>query len=364
MARPRKPKYQGLPPNLTYDKTHHSYKYRRVDTRKFFAMGKNRLKAVAAAKQLNSLLMEGQDLVAQVMGTTPTLKQFIEERFIKHVLPERELADNTLRDYHNKFPHIIKALGDTPLDALTVKDIADFLSQYPPTQSNRYRSLLGLLLKYAVSEGLIDHNPATSTINRKLTKKRRRLKLDEYYAIYKLAEPWLKNAMEMALLTTQRREDILRMQFSDVKEGYLYVIQKKTEKHGSAAHLKIEIEPALKKVIQRCRDTIVSPYLIHRLPKKITKSPSRKHHTQILPDQLTKAFSIARDQTRLFNAIPTNERPTFHELRSLAIKLYEDTGVDAQALAGHANREMTDRYKAGHEVEWTTAKACLNLTPE
>jgi hypothetical protein len=34
----------------------------------------------------------------------------------------------------------------------------------------------------------------------------------------------------------------------------------------------------------------------------------------------------------------SQERPTFHEIRSLGIKLYEDAGVDAQALAGHTDR--------------------------
>jgi hypothetical protein len=47
---------------------------------------------------------------------------------------------------------------------------------------------------------------------------------------------------------------------------------------------------------------------------------------------------------------------TFHKK-----KLYEDTGVDAQALAGHTNRKMTEQYKVGHETEWTLAEANLKL---
>ena len=55
------------------------------------------------------------------------------------------------------------------------------------------------------------------------------------------------------------------------------------------------------------------------------------------------------------------ERPTFHEMRSLGIKLYEDVGVDAQKLAGHTNRKMTDHYKKGHENEWTNVEATLQI---
>ena len=76
---------------------------------------------------------------------------------------------------------------------------------------------------------------------------------------------------------------------------------------------------------------------------------------------MTKHFSKARDQSNLFNDLPSQERPTFHEIRSLGIKLYEDAGVDAQALAGHTDRKMTEQYKIGHEVEWTLAEANLKI---
>lgn len=37
--------------------------------------------------------------------------------------------------------------------------------------------------------------------------------------------------------------------------------------------------------------------------------------------------------------------PTFHELRSLSIRLYHDQGIDAQALAGHNSEDMTSVYR-------------------
>ncbi|MES2142697.1 MAG: hypothetical protein V4471_07455 [Pseudomonadota bacterium] len=35
------------------------------------------------------------------------------------------------------------------------------------------------------------------------------------------------------------------------------------------------------------------------------------------------------------------KRPTFHEIRSLGIKQYENRGIDAQALAGHKTRGLS-----------------------
>ena len=111
MARPRKKNYQGLPPNLHFDKNTAFYRYRHPETGKYHPMGKDRSKAASAAKQLNSLLMPGQDLIAQVMGTNITLQQFIDTRFLKQLLPERQLSQNTLRDYNNKLKHIFILIG-------------------------------------------------------------------------------------------------------------------------------------------------------------------------------------------------------------------------------------------------------------
>lgn len=361
MVRPRKDKYKGLPPNLFYDKTNKMFRYRRPDSGKFTPMGKDRMKAVSAARQLNTLLMVGQDLVAKVIGTRCTLSQFIDDRYLSKIIPERNLAQKTLSDYQSKLIYIRKTLGDMPIDEITVKHIADFLGQYPPTASNRYRSLLMNIFKYAVAEGLIDSNPAANTLNRKIIKKRARLNLEQYKIIYYSAEPWVKNAMALALLTLQRREDIVRMKFSDIKDGFLFVVQQKTAKHGSAAHIKIKIGDALTTLIQRCRDSVVSPFIIHNLPPKSAQSKYKEHITQIIPDHLSKKFSQARDTTTLFEGIPGEERPTFHEIRSLGIQLYEKSGIDAQALAGHTDRKMTEKYKEGHEIEWTDAVADLRL---
>ncbi len=63
-----------------------------------------------------------------------------------------------------------------------------------------------------------------------------------------------------------------------------------------------------------------------------------------------------------FKSIPIDERPSFHEIRSLGITQYEKSGIDAQALAGHKTRAMTDKYKEGHEPKWTEVEAGLVLT--
>jgi enterobacteria phage integrase len=74
-----------------------------------------------------------------------------------------------------------------------------------------------------------------------------------------------------------------------------------------------------------------------------------------------KIETTIRDKLPQFKKIPVRKRPSFHEVRSLGITLYEKQGIDAQALAGHKTRAMTDKYKEGHEPQWTEVEAGLDI---
>lgn len=364
MSRPRKSKYSGLPPNLHFDSTNRCFRYWRPDQAKYYLMGKDRNKAVIAAKQLNSLLLPGQDLVSQVMGGNSTLTHYIDTHFTIDILPERDLSQTTYKNYINQLSNIKNEIGELPINEITINHVAKFLRDFPPTQSNRYRSLLHLIFKYAVAEGLTENNPVADTISRKAKKIRKRISLEHFKIIYNQGELWLKNAMDIALLTAQRREDIVNMKFTDIRDNHLYVIQKKTSKHGSLSHLKIEMGAQLQNVVSRCRDNIASPFLIHRLPSSKKRCESKEHYTQVTADYLTKEFSKSRDRTDLFNHLGPSEKPTFHEIRSLSLKLYKDAGHNPQILAGHSSPQMTEKYLSGHETDWTLAIADLNIQVE
>jgi hypothetical protein len=364
VARRRKASNRTLPPNL-YLGSHGHYKYRRPDTGKYYSLGTDRNEAVSAAKQLNSMLMSGRDLVEKVIGGSCLFSNFIDQ-FESKVMPERNLAIQTINEYKRKFIYIIKDLGKKPVDEISVLDIAEFLKQFPPVLSNRYRSLLSLIFKYAVAHGVCNDNPANKTISRKIYKKRKRLTIEGYAAVYEKADQWLKNAMEIGLHTLQRCEDIINLKFTDIKDGYLYVIQQKTKKHGDKAYIRAKIEISLQKIIDRCKDSMLSPYLIHRRPDRLSKqnakAKSKKHYTQVTAEYLSKAFSAIRDQLGMFSKMDPDERPTFHEIRALGIKLYKEAGKDPQKLAGHFNSKMTEKYLEGHGINWTDTIAGLDLS--
>lgn len=366
MARPRNKNNKALPPNL-YERTNGHYRYRRPDTGKWHSIGKDRIKAISAAKQLNVILSPGRDLIEQIVNQGTIFNTFL-DKFEKKLLPERGISEATLKFYKNMLLRIHKDLGEKLIDDLSVKEIADFLGQFTNKSSNRYRRFLALIFRYAIANGLCRENPALQTMAHKIKKKRNRLTLENYFSIYNhpSSELWFKNAMDLGLHTLQRREDLVNLKFSDIKDGYLYVVQSKTEKHGESAYLKIKITPILESVIGRCRDLIVSPYILHRRPDRCSnqnyKAESKQHFSQITPDYLTKTFAYIRDQLPEFKSIPTDQRPSFHEIRSLGISEYEKNGIDAQALAGHKTRAMTDKYKEGHEPKWTEVETGLKLS--
>ncbi|WP_332311019.1 tyrosine-type recombinase/integrase [Stenotrophomonas sp. SY1] len=89
-------------------------------------------------------------------------------------------------------------------------------------------------------------------------------------------------------------------------------------------------------------------------------SNDRKHHTQVLPEQLSRAFATARDAA----SVDMGNPPTFHEIRSLGGALLKEAGwtnEQIQALMGHSNVAMTEHYLGGHEAPWQAVSTGISL---
>lgn len=252
--RPRKPKYKDLPPNL-YPETKNGvvyYRYRRPDEGSWHPMGKDKLKAVSAAKQLNSMLMQGSDLVAKVMGDKQeiiTLSDFI-ATFTLNEIPKRKWAKETINLFNIRVKQINEAFGNKSIDEITIRDVAGFLDTLTPRASNQARAYLVDIFDHAIAKGLCPDNPAEHTIKQREEKQRKRHTVEGLKAIREVSPDWLKNAIDLALVTAQRRGDILDMKFEDIKDGFLYVVQHKTERASDAGWIRFELTPQLKEVIK------------------------------------------------------------------------------------------------------------------
>lgn len=354
--RPRNKHNKALPPNLYSDNNGTTYRYRRPDTGTWHAMGSNKAEAIAAAKQLNSHLMAGANLVAKVLDQAGSLAAFI-DIYNAEIIPTKKLAQATLDNYTISLNSIKQSdMAKKAMSDINLYDITQYLSGFTPRASNLRRERLVDLFTHAIDRGICKENPAEAKLKQIYEKTRKRHTEEGLRHIYEHEKTpqWLKNAIDLALITLQRREDIVKIKMPGKDEQTINVIQKKTQKYDTG-YLRISIGPELKKVISRCRlSGTPSPFLLHKKNRctKVNRD-KREHWTEITPEQITREFKTVTDASGAYKHLTPAERPTFHELRALGIKRYKDKGIDPQQLAGHGSEQMTKNYDAGHdEIRW------------
>ncbi len=145
--------------------------------------------------------------------------------------------------------------------------------------------------------------------------------------------------MDLALITGQRREDVALIRFEHIVDGRLQITQGKT---GAMISLPLDLELRvlglkLETVIERCRLASATGFMVSSGIRKNSLDGS------LNPDSLTKTFVKAR---KLAGLVLEDSPPTFHEIRSLAGRLYEkEKGKEfAMKLLGHKSVKMTDKY--------------------
>ena len=369
MARPRTKRNKDLPPNL-YRSGVNTWRYRHPLTGKYHGMGADKAKAINAARKLNDILSPATDLVSVVIGEI-TFGEF-SQKFLaeKHRKDGRPLAENTLRTY----THSLKQCAEwekMALSSITLFMINKLLESVPASTSIETRSLLIQIFDLAISKGIVVDNPAAQTIKRYRVKQRKRHTLEGLTAIRNVSPQWLKNAIDLAMLTTQRRIDIINMKWTDIKDGFLHVAQEKTtddpeddfELLEGAGYVRIKINDELQRVLDRCKDQVLSPYIIHRVPKGKTKNRTqiKEHWTQIEAQYVSREFLNASRAANAYPELNGRQLPSFHEIRALSIHLHKKAGKSAQTLAGHATERMTEVYASGHEIIWNDADVGIDL---
>lgn len=380
---------RDLPDNLQYSPRKRDgvevryYYYVHPETKDRHPFGYDKAEAIAAAKQLNQLIGKGRSLVEKVQGgqkRTATLGEFV-AHFLTVVIPARRIKGAKLSPFYvaestrilNLF---VRSIGDTrPVATISQAEIATYLQALPSAEAfNQHRSRLIMLWRHMVSDGLVPDNLPERIIKKdRPARVRQRLTLPHYIAIFNKATTPIQNAMEVSLNALQRRADIQKWCFTDQREGFSWVIQQKTKKHGPSAYLRIPASlpvafsarnsRTLGEIIDVCRDGILCPYLIHHRPLRVKKSQQKKHPFQLSLEEISNGFAAARDASGLFDDVPPEERPTFHELLALGehLRLKQGWSVQQiQALRGHSSERMTKVYLEGHE--WTTVEIPASIS--
>lgn len=362
MPRPRNRKNRDLPPHL-YRYPDGSYLYERPDGKRF-SLGSHKARAIAMAVQLDAELrppdVAMESRMRAITGKDGNLLRDALDRYIAEHLVTKGLAPKSLGEAQRMLNAARTVLGAWPLDRVGIREIAEFLDAMPANTGNKHRGQLAQFFAWTVAKGLTASNPAALTLKQREQIERQRLSLDAYLAIHEVAEPWFQNAMDLGLQTLQRRQDLCVMRFADIVDGRLCLQQQKTERHGTG-RLAIRITAPLAAVIDRCRDDLLSPYLLHRRPERKVTSARKDHWTQIVPEMLSRTFQELRDRLGLYSPLKPEQRPSFHEIRALGALLYKESGTDPQALLGHTSAKMTDVYLGRHQTEFVEVSAGLVL---
>lgn len=350
------------------------WQYKHPLSGRFHSLGTDEAEAKQVATEANMIIAEQRtrqilsvnERLARVKGkrtditVTEWLDKYmaIQEERLKH----NELRPNSFKQKNKPVRLFREHCGLQHLKDITTLDIAEITDAIKAEGHNRMAQVVRLVLidvfKEAQHSGHVPpgYNPAQATKQPRNKVTRQRLSLDEWKKIYTSAaqqEPYLQCGMLLALITGQRLGDICNMQFKDIWDDMLHVEQEKT---GSRLAIPLDLKCdaiglSLRDVISKCRDAVVSKYLVHFRHT----SAQATRGDQVSTSSLTSTFKKARDKSGL--NWDKGTAPTFHEQRSLSERLYREQGVDTQKLLGHKTQKMTDRYNDDRGKDWVVVSA-------
>lgn len=284
--------------------------------------------------------------LGRVMPRHRTLREWVE--IYLPLLDARQITPKTLGNRHAHVRRIVDAFGGRRIGTIRPHEISALIVQVGkvhPVAAKRTLIEIRAMLDEAVSNGWIQTNAAKAVRLPRVPVRRRRLSLLEWIAIYEHAKahrpPWVSRLIALALVTGQRRSDLVKMRFDDVwahNDGrdYLHIVQAKT-----AARLAIPMDLRLDSVglsvhdvVEACRDyaKLGDGYLL----RKTTGKP-------LCPESMSWRFEQSREAA-LTDESSEHRPPSLHECRSLAAREYRKQGINTQDLLGHSKPAMTELY--------------------
>ncbi len=307
---------------------------------------------LAVAK--NEAMLANQHVAAQKPGLIERMTgaaNTIEALLTKMPVPAN---DNTARTVRAQDKIIRAALGAVVCSELTVARCAELIEGMEKKRmAQAVRSRLIAVCQRGQELGWMEANPAAVTRNPQWSAARQRLTLDTFKLVLaqagRVAE-WLPRAMMLALVSAQDRSTIASMERRMVIGDALVVQRSKTKLHKGSRPVAIPLALRLDAVgvsladLVAERGPVLSPYLVHHV-KPWGNAPAG---SPVHPDTISHSFADARELAGITGDNP----PTFHEIRSLSVRLYKaQGGVDTKALAGHTQDKTHALYQDARGVE-------------
>lgn len=346
------------------------YSWRHPKTREEFGLGRDKARAFAEAVEANlhiQKLIHKPRLLHRITGDSDRSVGAWNVKY-QAMLAKQDYAAVSLKAYKSLGGRMVRMLGaDTPLASIKALAISGMLEAVVGEGKARLaQALRGFVLgsfREARVAGWTEESPVGDTrLSVSVEVKRARLTFETFMELYGAVKlEWLRNAMALALVSAQRREDISLAQFKDFHEGGWWCVQQ-SEK-GPNAHrifIPLDLRPnvfgmSLGEVVAQCRRTgVLSKHLIHQTSGR-GNSPLGRN---IWLDTFSHRFADAVE--RLGKDWGEKTPPSFHEIRSLSERLYAaQGGVNTQELLGHTEASTTAMYHDSRGAEWVRIKTTV-----
>lgn len=374
MARPRK---YLLPRHLELNSKNLTFYYKIPGMKRKENLGKNRDTAVHLAKTLNARYRIQLEQEAARLEASIEFGDIIFEdafsSFVDKYIHDYRLKSSTSVLLKQRRDRLNSHLGTFQVSMVNTQILREAISESSEFEQSKLKTLVNKFFRYAKSTGSYPPhlpNPVDDLyIDPVPPKRRQRITLAQFLAIYAIAPDWLPWCMTLAFHLALRRVDLVNLRFDDLTGDRIVSPIRKTDSKAremEATSVDFPIHQDVRRVISAARLSSLKngrcPFIIHRAPERRTKrakdalkSGSLKHPAQVLPQFASKEFnkvrSIAAGDTGLFEGMDSREMPTLHEIRALSSHLYENAGYEINAvqnLMAHTDPDMTRNYQKGH----------------
>lgn len=277
----------------------------------------------------------------------PTMRYAVERYFESPAF--NKLEARTQKDYKAYSKKVLEFFDDppAPLDSIKPSHIQLYLEwrQDAEARANRERAFISLVWNYARRTDLTERpNPCAGV--KGYTETGRDIYIEDQVmsAVYECANNPLKDAIDIAYLTTQRPADTLKMSEHDLKDTKVLVEQNKTDKK-----LRINNVGELNRTLERIKARKAG-MKVHSLRLIVTDTGKPVSYA-MLWDYFDEARrEAARRYPKLAEEIKAFQ---FRDLRAKGItdKTEKEGTREAQKLAGHASITTTDGYVRNRKGE-------------
>lgn len=264
------------------------------------------------------------------------------------LIDERELKPNTRRARKSQLKRlrtiVDKNRPAAEVETIDLSNAIDALKKAGKMRTAQaFRTFLVDCFERMNAKGWRKDNPAAVLDSVSVKVRRSRLQFSVFMKLYETTEiVWLRNAMALAIVSGQAREECQAAQFTDFREGGWWNDRGKT---GVRIFLPLELRldcfgMSLDDVLRQCRTTgVLSRHLIHQTLRsqgaRLGKPVNIATITNTFTSELAKLGLDWGDKTP----------PTFHEIRSLSGRLYKAQGnVSPTELYGHRDPATTAIY--------------------